>query len=137
MDWLRKYVFHNFALKLLALASAVVLWQAVAREPVSELAFTVPIEFQHVPGDYVIAASSAPEAQVWIRGPRRVVRSVGAAELHVTVDLAPVHNLPGDHTVDLLPAQIKAPGGVEVVQVVPARLRFRLDARMPAPGAVK
>ncbi len=137
MDWLRKYVFHNFALKLLALASAVVLWLAVAREPASELAFTVPIEFQHVPEDYVIAASSAPAAQVWIRGPRRVVRSVSAAELHVTVDLAAVRNLPGDHTFDLLPAQIKAPGGVEVVQVAPAQVRFRLDPRIPAPGALK
>ena len=34
MDLLRRYVLHNFALKLMAVALAVMLWMAVGRNPV-------------------------------------------------------------------------------------------------------
>jgi hypothetical protein len=129
---------HNWGLKLLALASAVLLWMAVAREPVSEIAYTVPIEFLHVPADVVLRASTAPEAQVWIRGPRRVLRTVPASELHVSVDLATVRMPLGERTFNLTPANIKAPAGVDVVQVSPPHVRLLLEPRnpssSPAPG---
>ena len=47
MDFLRKYVFHNFGLKLLSLAVAVLLWMAITRDPVAEVALNVPIEFHN------------------------------------------------------------------------------------------
>ncbi len=132
MDWLRKYVFHNLALKLLSLGSAFLLWTAVAREPTAEVAHTVPIEFLHVPDDVVISSRSTPEAQVWIRGPQRLVRGVGPAELHVSVDLSQLRSGSGEHVFDLAPRQIKAPSGIEVIEVVPPQVRLRLDPRNPA-----
>ncbi len=135
MDWLRRYVFHNIALKLLSLGSAFLLWTAVAREPAAEIAHTVPIEFLHVPDDVVISSRSTPEAQVWIRGPQRLVRGVGPAELHVTVDLSRLQNSAGEHVFDLAPSFIKAPTGIEVIEVVPAQVRLRLDPRHPTPLA--
>jgi YbbR domain-containing protein len=129
MDFLRRHVFRNFSLKLLSLASAVLLWSAVTLEPASEVAHIVPIEFQHVADDLVISSSTAPDAQVWIRGPQRVVRKVNPSDLHVTIDLGKLRNVLGEHTFDLAPSQVKAPYGVEVVQVVPAQVHLRLDPR--------
>jgi len=126
---LRRFFVHNWSLKLLSLASAVLLWMAVAREPVSEIAYTVPIEFMHVPDDVVVRSATAPEAQVWLRAPRRVLRTVLASELHVTVDLGALHTPLGEHTFDLAPHDIKAPTGVEVVQVSPPQVRLRLEPR--------
>jgi YbbR domain-containing protein len=130
MDFLRRFVFHNFALKLLSLASAVLLWSAVAREPVSEVAHTVPIEFQHVPEDLAINSDAPLEAQVWMRGPQRVVREVRAFDLHLTIDVAKLRNVPGEPTVELTPSEIKAPHGVEIVQVVPSEVHLRFDRRV-------
>ena len=59
-DLFRRYVLHNFWLKVFSLLAATTLWYAVAREPTSEIAFTVPIEFQHVPENMEIASEKVP-----------------------------------------------------------------------------
>lgn len=127
ISFLRQYVFHNFLLKLVALAAAVLLWMAVARDPVAEVAVTVPIEFQHVPDNLEISSEKIPEAQIRVRGPGRVVRNLAQSELHATIDLAGAR--PGERTYDLTGPQIHHPREVEVVQVVPAQLHLIFDYR--------
>ena len=50
MSFLRRWVLHNFWLKVLSLVLATGLWLAISpdQEP-AEVAVRVPIEFQHVP----------------------------------------------------------------------------------------
>lgn len=126
-DLFRRYVVHNFALKVFSLLAAVALWYAVAREPVAEIGFTVPIEFQHVPENLEIASEKIPEAQIRIRGPQRVAREVAASDIHPVIDLA--GSKPGERTYDLSSSGISVPRGVEVVQVVPTQFRMDLDRR--------
>jgi YbbR domain-containing protein len=126
--FLRKYVFHNFALKLISLVAAVLLWMAVARDPNAEVAVTVPIEFQHVPDNLEISTEKIPEAQIRVRGPGRMLRSLAQSEVHATIDL--VGARPGERTYDLTgPQIIRVPREVEVVQVVPAQLHLSFDRR--------
>ena len=87
----RKYVFHNFLLKVIALAVAVTMWSAVARDPLAEVALSVPIEFQHVPENIEISSEAIPQAQVRLRGPGRVVRNLTPAQVQVMLDLAEAH----------------------------------------------
>ena len=63
MNFLRKYVFHNFALKLLSLGVAVLLWMAVTRDPVAEVALNVPIEFHNSPEHLEINSETIPQVQ--------------------------------------------------------------------------
>jgi YbbR domain-containing protein len=127
ITFLRKYVFHNFALKLISLVAAVLLWMAVARDPNAEVAVTVPIEFQHVPDNLEISTEKIPEAQIRVRGPGRMLRSLAQSEVHATIDL--VGAKPGERTYDLMGPQIRVPRDVEVVQVVPAQLHLSFDRR--------
>lgn len=126
---LRRIFIHDFWLKLLALASAFLLWTAVAREPSVEVAHAVPIEFAHVPDNVVIRSETVPEAQVWIRGPQRVVREVRPNDLHLTIEVGAMTNLVGEHQFELTPQQIRAPRGVEIVQVTPSMLRLAFVQR--------
>ena len=126
-DFFRRYVLHNFALKLIALVSAVLLWSAISREPVVEVGFSVPIEFHQVPESLEITSEVVPQAQVRLRGPARRVRDVNAADVHPVISLAGV--LPGERTFDLTAAQITVPYDVEVVQVAPSHLRISFDRR--------
>ena len=126
-DLFRRYVLHNFWLKAFSLLAATTLWYAVAREPTSEIAFTVPIEFQHVPENMEIASERVPEAQIRVRGPERLIREVAASQIHPVIDLS--GGKAGERTYDLNASAISVPRGVEVVQVVPTQFRMDLDRR--------
>jgi hypothetical protein len=137
VNFLRNYVFHNLALKLLALASAILLWNAIAREPVDEIAHTVPVEFTHVPADLAITSENVPSVQIWIRGPQRLARQVNSSDLHPTVSLANVRIGYGERTFELASGQIHAPRGVEVVQVIPSQIHLSFDRRITREVAVR
>ena len=127
MNFLRRYVGHNLFLKLIALASATMLWSAVAREPRAEVAHTVPIEFVNVPSGMAINSDKVPEVQIWLSGPVRMVRAVEATDLHPVIDLTHLQRGSGDRTYSLSNSQIKAPYGVEIVQVVPSEFHLSFD----------
>lgn len=48
-DFFQRYVLQNLLLKIIALVCAVLLWSALAREPMVETAYSVPIEFHQMP----------------------------------------------------------------------------------------
>jgi len=137
VGFLRKYVFHNFGLKLLSLACAILLWNGIAREPVDEIAHTVPVEFTHVPADLAITSESIPAVQIWIRGPQRLVRQVNPSDLHPTISLNEVRIGFGERTFELASGQIRAPRGVEVVQVIPSQVHLGFDRRVTRQVAVE
>lgn len=122
-DWFHRWVLHNFALKVLALAIAVVLWWAVAREPRVEVAHTVPVEFVNVPDGLQINTDKVPAVQVWLSGPERVVRGVSPEDLHPVIDLQTAHGLQERS----FTVKIKSPPGVDV-QVLPSDFRVRFSA---------
>jgi YbbR domain-containing protein len=125
MNFVRKYVLNNLGLKLLSLAIAALLWWAVARDPLVEVAVNVPIEFYHVPEGLDISSETIPRAEIRVHGPARRVRSLNEENVHVMVDLA--GSRPGEHTYELGGPQVHVPRGVDVVQVVPSVFRINLD----------
>ncbi len=128
MSFFRKYVWHNAGLKLVSVAAAVLLWAAVAREPITEVAINVPIEFENVPDQLEISSETIPQAQVRVRGPARLVRDASPTAVHCEVDLT--GSKPGQRTYELGPSRIQAPRGLQVTQVIPTRLQLDLDRRM-------
>lgn len=127
-DFFRRYVAHNFLLKLVSLGLAVGLWLAVTRNPIAEVPVSVPIEFHHIPHNLEIASESIPEAQIRVRGPERMVRGITSVEVHVEIDLAGVK--PGERTFDLTAQQVRQPRELEVVQVVPSQVHLAFDTRL-------
>ena len=127
MDFLRKHVFRNFGLKVVSLIAAVLLWFAVTREPLAEVAVSVPLEFHNSPEDLEISTEAIPQVQVRIRGPVRAVRDLSPSEVHAVIDLDQAKA--GERTYDLNTRRIHVPEGIEVVQAVPSQMRLSFDAR--------
>ncbi|HEY1659380.1 MAG TPA: CdaR family protein [Candidatus Sulfotelmatobacter sp.] len=125
----RRWVLHNFWLKILSLVLATGLWLAIApdQEP-AEVAVRVPIEFQHVPSHLEISSITIPEAQIRVRGPERVIRDLRSTDIHADLDLADVK--PGDRTFDLTAQQIRHQRELRVVQVVPGQVHLSFDTRL-------
>ena len=121
------FIFDHALLKLMSLIIAVLMWYGVARDPVSEVALRVPVEFSRAPQSLDYISDVLPQAQILLRGPARVLRDVAPESVHLAVDLQGA--TPGEHTYDLAPNQVRVPHGIEVMQVTPTRLRLVFDKR--------
>ncbi len=125
----KRYVVHNFGLKVLSLLLATGLWFMIARDEQSaEVAVRSPIVFQHVPSSLEISSESIPEAQIRVRGPERTIRQLRVNEIQAEIDLAGVQS--GDRTFDLTSQQVRHPHELEVVQIVPSQLHLAFDTRL-------
>lgn len=124
-ELIQRYVLHNLALKLIALVSAVLLWSAVAREPMVETAYSVPIELHQMPPHLEITTSGIPLAQVRLRGPERRIRQLTTGDVHPVINLADSGT--GEHTFNLTASQVHVPYGIDVVQVTPSQIRIGFD----------
>lgn len=127
--FLRRWVLHNFWLKILSLLMAIGLWMAISpAEEMTEVAVRVPIEFQHVPPHLEINSITIPEAQIRVRGPERLVRDLRPADIHADIELADAK--PGERTFALTAQQIRHDRELHVVQVVPGQVHLSFDIRL-------
>src|SRR5580693_9632024 len=129
MDLMRRWVLHNFWLKILSVLIATGLWLAISpdQEP-AEVAVRVPIEFQHVPSDLEISSVTIPEAQIRVRGPERLIRELRSTDIHAELELGDAK--PGERTYDLTAQQIRHQRELHVVQVVPGQVHLSFDMRL-------
>jgi YbbR domain-containing protein len=126
---LKRWVLHNFWLKILSLLIATGLWLAIApqQEP-AEVEVRVPIEFQHVPLHLEISSATIPEAQIRVRGPERLIRQLRSTDVHADLELADAK--PGERTFALTAQQIHVDRELHVVQVVPGQIHLGFDVRL-------
>jgi len=131
MSFLRRWVLHNFWLKVLSLVLATGLWLAISpeQEP-AEVTVRVPIEFRHVPPQLEIATVSIPEAQVRVRGPERMIRELRSTDIHAELELKDANA--GERVFELTPQEIHLQRDMTVVQVSPVRVTVTMEKSAPA-----
>jgi hypothetical protein len=121
---MRQWVLDNLGLKLLALFLASVLWAVVVGEQKVEVSVALPLELPIPPG--LVAVNTVPETlEVSLRGPRTLVKSVVPREVSLQ-RLAPALQ-EGENLIRIRPEFVRVPRGVEVVDVLPERLRVALE----------
>jgi hypothetical protein len=130
VNFLRKYIFANAGLKLLALAISFLLWATYTAEPYSEVGFVVPLEFTTMPPQLEISGDVPTAARIRVRGRSAMVRRMVAADLNLRLDLKEAKQ--GTMLLELSPGMVGAPFGVTVVQVEPAEIHVTL---VPRPGS--
>ena len=129
IGFVKRYVIHNFGLKVLSLFLATGLWFLISRdEQPAEVAVRAPIVFQHVPSQLEISSESIPETQIRVRGPERVIRQLKTNEVQAEIDLA--NAKAGERTYDLTSQQVRHPRDVTIGPVVPSQLHLSFDTRM-------
>jgi YbbR domain-containing protein len=125
----KRYVLHNFWLKVLSLIMATGLWVFVSPdEQTAEVAVRAPIVFLHVPSNLEISTENIPEAQIRVRGPERVIRHLLANDVRAEIELG--QGRPEERTFDLSAQQVRHPRELAVVQIVPSQVRLSFDTRL-------
>lgn len=128
IGFFKRYVLHNFGLKVLSLLLATGLWFLISPdEQPAEIEVHAPIVFRDVPSNLEISSENIPEAQIRVRGPERLIRTVQAREVHAEIEVADAK--PGERTFDLQ-SQVRHPRDLAVVQVVPSQLHIAFDTRL-------
>jgi len=120
--WHRVFL-QNFFFKFISLLLAVGLWLAVARDPIASVEVRIPIEFS-LPDNIVIDSNAFTQAQVLVRGPKRLMHRLEPGDVRADVDLSSVQ--PGERTFEL---RVHVPQDMEVVQVIPSQFHLTFDSR--------
>jgi YbbR domain-containing protein len=127
--FLRKYIFANAALKVLALGISFLLWVTYTSEPFAEVGFQVPLEFTSMPAQLEISGDVPTTVRVRVRGRSALLRRLVTADLSVRVDLKDWKE--GAFQVRVSPDMVGTPYGVTVVQVSPSAFPVTLVPRHP------
>jgi len=128
-SFIKRYVFHNFALKLMSLLLGTGLWFMISLdEQPAEVEVRAPIVFQHVPRNLEISSDYVPEAEIRVRGPERVIRQLRSNDIQAEIDLAEAK--PEERTYELTSQQVRHPHDLTVMQVVPSQVHLSFDTRL-------
>lgn len=116
------------SLKVASLALAVVLWLYVRAEEKPVQVFTVPLEVEGVPPELAVAGETPDSVAVRVRAPDSVLRTLTPERFHARIRLDGAK--PGETEAPLTTADVRAPMGVEVLQVDPGVVLLRLERRI-------
>ena len=134
MGFLRKYVFANAGLKLLALAISFLIWATYTAEPYAEVGFQVPLEFTTMPPQLEMSGDVPTVVHIRVRGRSALLRRMIPADLNLRLDMK--DGKQGTSILNISPEMVRAPYGATVVQVAPTEIHVTLVPRHgPSPPA--
>ncbi|PWT80786.1 MAG: hypothetical protein C5B57_11650 [Blastocatellia bacterium] len=116
--------FRHFGLKLLSVLLAVLLWMIVAGEETVERGLRVPLELQQFPPGLELVGEPPSLVDVRVRGGSGTLSRLTPVDVVAVLDLRGAHA--GRRLFHLTPEQVRAPFGVEVVQVTPPTILLDL-----------
>jgi len=109
--------FRHIGLKLVSVAIAVLLWMVIAGEETVERGLRVPLELQQFPPGLELLGDVPTTADVRVRGVSGTLSRISPGDIVAVLDLRGARA--GERLFHLTPEQVRAPFGVEVVQVTP------------------
>jgi hypothetical protein len=119
---------ENIWWKLLALATALVIWALVASEPDLSTFSTVRLEYKNLPGDLEISSEPVTTVVLELHGPSGALRGVSESiRPSVVLDMSNARS--GDRTYTIGDGNVKLARGVKLVRSIPQEVRFQFDQR--------
>ncbi|MSO84313.1 MAG: hypothetical protein EXQ53_13635 [Acidobacteria bacterium] len=117
--------FRHIGLKGLSVALAVLAWLLVSGEQIVERALRIPLEFINLPAQLELVGDTPIVADVRVRGSSGALSRIPAGELVVVLDLRRAR--PGQRLFHLTSADVRAPFGIDVVQMTPSTVSIAFE----------
>lgn len=122
-----KLATHNAWAKGLSLALAAVLWVALVGQQSSEIALTVPVEYQQIAPTIELRGEIPREVIVRLRGSQLALEALRSRQVRARVSLAQVRE--GINYFLLTKNQIDLPAGLEITEIRPALLLIEVQRK--------
>ena len=116
---------RHVGLKIMSVVLASLLWLLVSGEQTVERALRVPLEFTNLPSHLELVGEPPAVVDVRVRGSSGTLSRVAAGELSAVLDVRAART--GDRLFHLTTEDVRAPFGVEVVQVTPASVSLTFE----------
>ena len=116
---------RHIGLKIVSLVLAGLLWLLVSGEQTVERALRIPLEFTNLPSQLELVGQPPAVVDVRVRGSSGTLSRVSSGELAAVLDVRTARR--GDRLFILTADDVRAPFGVEVVQVTPASVSLTFE----------
>src|SRR3954471_18797742 len=116
---------RHVGLKMVSIGLAALLWLVVSGEQIVERSLRIPLEFTNLPSRLEVVGGPPDMVEVRIRGSAGGLSRVAAGELVAVMDLRSAR--PGERLFHLAGNDVRAPFGIEVVQVTPSSVSIRFE----------
>jgi YbbR domain-containing protein len=116
---------HRIGLKLVSVVLAAFLWLIVAGEQIVERALRIPLEYVNLSSRLELVGDAPDSVDVRVRGSSGALGRIAAGELIAVLDLRAAR--PGLRLFHVTTSDVRAPFGIEVVQVSPSNMSMRFD----------
>lgn len=113
-------LFRNLALKIVSVVLAALLWLIVSGERTVERALRIPLEFTNIPAQLELVGEPPTVVDVRVRGASGTLGRLSAGDMAAVLDVRTPR--PGQRLYHLTGSEVRAPFGVDVVQVAPATI---------------
>lgn len=110
--------FRHIGLKVLSVVLAVLLWMMVSGEETVERGLRIPLELQQFPSALELRSEPPSNIDVRVRGGSGALSRLSPVDVVAVLDLHTAQA--GQRLFPLTPDQVRAPFGVEVVQITPS-----------------
>ncbi len=117
--------FRHFGLKLLSVALGALIWLLVSGEQIVERALRIPLEFTNLPAELELVGDTPTVVDVRVRGSSGALSRVAAGELVAVLDLRSAR--PGERLFHVTGDDVRAPFGIEVMQINPSNLSIAFE----------
>lgn len=119
-----RWLTRRLGAKALALGVALGLWMAVAGQQSTEIALTVPVEYQNVAPAIELRGDLPAEVLIRLRGSQLALAALRASAMRLRVSLDRVQN--GLNYVALTARHLDLPPGIELTDIRPAFLTIEV-----------
>ncbi len=120
--------FRHLGLKFLSVAVALGLWFTVAGEQTVERSLRVPLEVRNRPARFELVENPPTTVDVRVRGQSDLLSHLEQGDVLATVDLSSARA--GRRFFNLTRSSVRAPFGVEVVEVSPGTIPLSFEPTM-------
>jgi hypothetical protein len=117
--------FRHLGLKFVSIALAALLWLVVSGEQVVERVLRVPLEFTNLPARLEMVGDTPAVVDVRVRGSSGSLSRLAPGELVAVLDVRSAR--PGRRLFHVTGSDVRAPFGLEVVQVTPSNLSMAFE----------
>lgn len=124
-----RYLAHNWELKLVSLASTILLWGFVVSREKAESVLPASVEFENLPNGLRVAGDTPAAVEVEIQGFRTQLARLSREALVARVNLSGGQE--GANTILVLPEHLSTPPRIRILRISPARLQVTLEKLSP------
>jgi YbbR domain-containing protein len=125
--FLKNLFLRNWALKLISLILAFILWLTFIPEEktFSEKTLTVPLETYNIPPLMELVQKPAATIDVTIRAPNRLIGQISSANVYAKLDLEKAAVFQEEYPLNI--DMISIPAGAQVIRISPNKVNLRLE----------